>query len=319
MRLISLGVGIAIALLAPGADSARAQRHSKAMSGCGDALSFQVHLDRRSFSPGQIDGALGVNAKRALRAFQEANGLTASGRPDCDTWKALSGDGAPTTADYVITDEDVAGPFSTRIPDDLVAQAELPALAYTSVLERISERFHASPRLLQRLNRGASFAAGERITVPAVTPFDATASGPPNASRSSASVEVARDESALRVRRADGSLEFFAPVSSGSEHDPLPLGEWKVTGVQWHPPFHYNPDLFWDAEPSDTKSIIKPGPNNPVGVVWIDINVEHYGLHGTPEPSAVGHTYSHGCVRLTNWDAARLASIVGPGVMVTFR
>ncbi len=112
---------------------------------------------------------------------------------------------------------------------------------------------------------------------------------------------------------------MFAPVTSGSEHDPLPIGQWKVLSVNWMPPFSYNPDLFWDADPSHTKARIKPGPNNPVGAVWIDIDKEHYGIHGTPEPSKVGHTQSHGCVRLTNWDAARLAALVAPGTPVIFK
>jgi lipoprotein-anchoring transpeptidase ErfK/SrfK len=112
---------------------------------------------------------------------------------------------------------------------------------------------------------------------------------------------------------------MFAPVTSGSEHDPLPIGQWKVTSINWMPPFNYNPDLFWDADPSHTKAQINPGPNNPVGVTWVDIDKEHYGIHGTPEPSKIGHTESHGCVRLTNWDAARLAALVAPGTPVTFK
>ena len=111
----------------------------------------------------------------------------------------------------------------------------------------------------------------------------------------------------------------MAPVTSGSSHDPLPLGNWKVRSVSWMPEFHYNPELFWDAKATDTKATIKPGPNNPVGVVWIDINVEHYGLHGTPEPSRIGYTQSHGCVRLTNWDAARVAAFVGANTPVIFK
>ena len=131
-------------------------------------------------------------------------------------------------------------------------------------------------------------------------------------------IEVSRSGSTLRAIRADGSMALFAPVSSGSEHDPLPIGTWKVTGTSWMPPFHYNPDLFWDADAADEKAVIKPGPNNPVGVVWVDINVPHYGMHGTPTPNLVGHAQSHGCVRLTNWDAARLASLVKPGTRVVF-
>ena len=96
------------------------------------------------------------------------------------------------------------------------------------------------------------------------------------------------------------------------------MGTWKVTGVTWYPVFHYNPDLFWDANPQDDAVTIKPGPNNPVGVVWIGLDLEHYGLHGTPEPSKIGAAASHGCVRLTNWDAARVAALVQPGTPVVF-
>jgi lipoprotein-anchoring transpeptidase ErfK/SrfK len=120
------------------------------------------------------------------------------------------------------------------------------------------------------------------------------------------------------VRDAQGQVLFHAPVTSGSEHDPLPIGEWSVTAVVRHPTFNYNPDLFWDADPAHAKATIKPGPNNPVGVVWIDLSKEHYGLHGTPNPSRVGHTASHGCVRLTNWDALKLAAFVRKGTPVHF-
>jgi lipoprotein-anchoring transpeptidase ErfK/SrfK len=113
-------------------------------------------------------------------------------------------------------------------------------------------------------------------------------------------------------------MVMYAPVTSGSEKDPLPIGKWKVNGVSMNPPFRYNPELFWDADPSHTNAVIPPGPNNPVGLVWIDISKEHYGLHGTPEPSAIGRTESHGCVRLTNWDALRLAAMVKPGTAVLF-
>jgi lipoprotein-anchoring transpeptidase ErfK/SrfK len=120
------------------------------------------------------------------------------------------------------------------------------------------------------------------------------------------------------VTDGEGHTLLFAPVTTGSEHDPLPIGEWKVRGVLHDPEFHYNPELFWDADPSHAKATIKPGPNNPVGVVWIDLSREHYGLHGTPEPSEIGKTASHGCVRLTNWDAERVASLVHPGTRVLF-
>jgi lipoprotein-anchoring transpeptidase ErfK/SrfK len=197
----------------------------------------------------------------------------------------------------------------------MMEKATLPALAYTSPLEALAERFHCSPALLQRLNPSAAFGAGERIVVPNVAaagaPIAADAPGMPE-------VTVSRADSSLTVARG-GRIVFYAPVTSGSEHDPLPIGQWKVTAVLRDPKFHYNPDLFWDADPSHAKATIAPGPNNPVGLVWIDLSKEHYGIHGTPEPSRIGYTQSHGCVRLTNWDALHVAGLVRPGTRVIFR
>jgi lipoprotein-anchoring transpeptidase ErfK/SrfK len=286
---------------------------------CGDLVGFQVLLDRQGFSPGQIDGKTGANLSHALSAMQASKKLQLSGQPDCETWKALGGDSAePTVTSYAVTDEDAKGPFE-KVPPKLADQAKLDALGYQTTAELIAERFHTSPALLAQLNRGVPMTAGKTIKVPAVEPFDPNTKPARNAADADISIQVSREESALRATRADGTLVFFAPVSSGSIHDPLPPGDWKVTGVGWHPVFHYNPDLFWDAKPKDEKATIKAGPNNPVGVVWIALNLEHYGLHGTPEPGNIGHTESHGCVRLTNWDAARLAALVKPGTPVTFK
>ncbi len=284
---------------------------------CGDPLAFQVLLDRHGFSPGQIDGQPGVSFSHALTALQRARQLAPTGQPDCDTWKALGGDTEPTLTTYTVTEDDMKGPFEKKIPRELRLQAKLPTLDYQSPLELLAERFHASPALLQQLNDNKTITSGRSIRVPSVQPFEAGVRLAPVSG--DIIVQVSREESAIRVTRPDGTLIFFAPVSSGSVHDPLPPGDYKVLGVDWHPAFHYNPDLFWDANQSDEKATIKPGPNNPVGVVWIALDLEHYGLHGTPEPGHIGHTESHGCVRLTNWDAARLASLVKPGTPVHFR
>jgi lipoprotein-anchoring transpeptidase ErfK/SrfK len=168
--------------------------------------------------------------------------------------------------------------------------------------------------LLKKLNPTAKFTAGEEITVPntqVVSTLEAKAI--PNIV-----VKVSKSNSTLTVTDQGGATLMFAPVTSGSERDPLPIGSWTVTAVVRNPTFNYNPDLFWDAEPSHAKARIPAGPNGPVGVVWIDISKPHYGLHGTPEPGTVGHTSSHGCVRLTNWDALRLAAMVGKGTKVEF-
>ena len=186
--------------------------------------------------------------------MQTAKKLQPSGQPDCDTWKALGGDSAePTVTSYTLTDEDVKGPFE-KIPPKLADQAKLDALGYQTTTELIAERFHTSPALLAQLNHGVPMTAGKTIKVPAVAPFDPNTKPARDAANADISIQVSREESALRATRADGTLVFFAPVSSGSIHDPLPPGDWKVTGVGWHPVFHYNPDLFWDAKPNDEKA-----------------------------------------------------------------
>ena len=179
-----------------------------------------------------------------------------------------------------------------------------------------SERFHSTPEFLQRLNPKARFdAAGQQLRVPNIRVVMAPKPGQaPEGTR----IVVSKSESTLRVQGPNGLL-FFAPITAGSEHDPLPLGEWKVKGVALNPTFNYNPDLFWDAEPGDTKAKIPAGPNNPVGVVWIDISKEHYGIHGSPEPRMIGKSFSHGCVRLTNWDALTVAGLVKTGTPILFQ
>jgi lipoprotein-anchoring transpeptidase ErfK/SrfK len=187
-------------------------------------------------------------------------------------------------------------------------------------MELLGERFHAQPALIARLNPGIELAAGATLRVPNVEPFVAPKAGgkAPAPQLDSASAIVRLDEATktVRVEGSDGTIAFQAPVSIGSVRDPLPKGEWRIVGTAVLPVFHYNPDLFWDANPSHAKAKIAPGPNNPVGVVWIDLDKEHMGFHGTPEPGTIGRAQSHGCLRLTNWDAMRLASLVGRGARV---
>ena len=281
-------------------------------------LAMQVGLDRAGFSPGEIDARAGGNTDRALRAYQAARSLGATGELNTETADSLGEFFRTPIVDYTITDADTAGPFIASLPEDMMERAGLPALSYTSVLELLAERFHSSPSLLKQLNPRALFATGETISVPNVEPFDHRAAIRP-AAKSQVTVTVSEQSYSLIVTNGAGEVVLHAPVTVGSARDPLPLGEWKVLAVVPYPPFHYNPDLFWDADPSHAKAKIAPGPNNPVGVVWIDLSKPNYGLHGTPEPAAIGHSQSHGCVRLTNWDAARLAGLVGPGVRVVFR
>ncbi|MEJ7805499.1 MAG: L,D-transpeptidase [Telluria sp.] len=271
-------------------------------------LRAQILLDRAHFGSGEIDGAAGTNLKTAIAGFQRKNGIKESGVLDAATWTALNADQAPALATYTLTDADVAGPF-TPIPEDMAAKAKLPALGYASALEGLGEKFHASTKLLQKLNPGKDLTkVGEQILVPNVLDAEPL----PKAAK----IVVDKSDRTLALVDAAGKVIAQFPSSSGTDKDPLPIGNWKVNGVSKNPKFHYNPKLFWDAKATEKKATIPPGPNNPVGVAWIDLSKEHYGIHGTPVPGSIGKTQSHGCIRLTNWDVQTVTGSVGPGTEV---
>jgi lipoprotein-anchoring transpeptidase ErfK/SrfK len=291
-------------------------------------IKAEILLDRAGVSPGVIDGRGGENLKKALAAFQAANGLDRSGRLDAATWDRLTqGAGEPVLVDYEITTADLAGPFIRQLPRRLEDMASLPRLGYASAREALAEKFHVSEDLLIALNPSANFEQqGTRILVANVTPLErhaAQTSG--NAgrakregTRTAARIEVDKGERAVRVFDRDGGLLAYFPASIGSAEKPAPSGSFKVMRVSYDPLYRYDPKFAFKGVKTQRPFEVKPGPNNPVGLVWIELSAASYGIHGTPNPEAISKTQSHGCVRLTNWDAMKLAAMVGRGTPVDF-
>ncbi|WP_395393454.1 L,D-transpeptidase family protein [Novosphingobium sp. BL-8A] len=298
------------------------------------ALRAQVALSRRGFSPGVIDGKESAAYALALRGFQQAQGLPQTGKLDPATQQALLAGMGAATRQVVIPIAFARGPFFPDLPHDMAGQAKFDHLGYRSMSEALAERFHTTPETLQALNApGTVLGAGRTLRVPdipdaapAQIPDDKTgwadtlvrlgvAADQPRADH----IVVDKSDGALRAYDAQGRVIAQFPVTTGSGHDPLPIGAWKIVGEARNPDYHFNPDLFWDAKKNAKDKLLKPGPNGPVGVVWLDLSKEHYGIHGTPEPQNIGKTESHGCVRLTNWDAARLAQMVSAGTKVVFQ
>jgi len=271
----------------------------------------QILLDRARYSPGVIDGLGGDNTRQAITAFEKAAGLTQDGVLDAEVFNRLTaGDARPVLTDYIITTQDLAGPFMGALPSDLEAMSKLKTVGYVDIREALAERFHMTEGMLTALNPGVDFnRAGQSIVVPAVA-----ADGLPG---DVARITVDKAERSVRAFDAAGKLLAFYPATIGSSERPAPSGTVTVKGVAPEPNYTYDPSrVTYDR---GSKRIVVPaGPNNPVGSVWIDLSRDTYGIHGTPDPSKVGKTFSSGCVRLTNWDAEQLAAHVKPGVEVVF-
>lgn len=318
-------------------------------------MQAQVVLERLGFGPGVIDGKQGISFANALKGFQESRDMPVTGELDDATREALAQwNNIPATRVVTIPSSWGQEKF-VPVPDGPEKQAKMSRLGYENMAEKLAERFHTTPAVLAQLNPGGKpagasggagpsdsnptgaampqFAAGQQLRVPNVgaDAIDAASvtnkewlttlrslgvgTDQPDVTR----ILVDESEGWLKAFDANDRLVAMFTVTTGSRQDPLPIGDWKVLGVAYNPPFAFNPELFWDVPDSVDKQQLPPGPNSPVGVVWIDLDKEHYGIHGTPQPEAIGRTQSHGCVRLTNWDAARLAMMVSGGTAVEFR
>lgn len=319
------------ASFAPQSDEKSAKKRGKAAAGRADPLLIkaQVLLDRARFSPGAIDGRDGDNLRGALEAFAAAQGLPATTRLTPELFEKLQATSPdPVVTEYTITEADAAGPFTDKIPPKLEQQADLDSLGYTDAREMLAERFHMQRDLLSALNPGKALdRAGTVITVAAVPALetgkakDGAKDGAKNGPKATKVTRVEVDKAARRVRAygENDALVGSFPASVGSEEKPAPTGTFKVTGVAFEPTYTYNPEYRFKGVEARTKFSIKAGPNNPVGLVWIDISKPSYGIHGTPDPEKVGKTESHGCVRLTNWDVRDLANHVQRGAKVEFK
>lgn len=274
-------------------------------------LRMQILLDRAQFRPGVIDGRYGENVRQAVAAFEVANNLPVDGQLTQAVFDKLTAmDTRPVLTTYVVTAEDVAGPFIAQVPTDIIEASKLPAMGYTSPAEMLGEKFHMTEDLIKTLNPGVDLTkVGQSITVADL--------GADKLSAAVASIEVDKAESAVKAYDASGKLLAFYPATIGSDEMQTPDGALKVTGVSKHPTYTFDPARLTYKGPK-TKTVVAAGPNNPVGVVWIGLNKPTFGIHGAPDPALIGKRSSHGCVRLTNWDAKELAAAVKPGVKVTF-
>ncbi|MGB3418422.1 MAG: L,D-transpeptidase family protein [Mesorhizobium sp.] len=275
-----------------------------------DIAELQILLDRAGASPGVIDGRFGSNVDKALAAYKEITGTQLRTTDAIGIQEALARTGGDAFAHYTITPEDAAGPYVASIPEDYSQKAQLERMAYTSVTEAIAERFHMDENYLKALNPGVNF--NRPGTIVKVANFGRLVATPV--------ANIIADKGMKQVRAYDaaGKLVAAYPATIGSADTPSPSGTHTVSRVALDPNYTYNPRLNFKQGENDKILTIPPGPNGPVGSVWIALDKPTYGIHGTPDPSKIGKTESHGCVRLTNWDARELAKLVKPGVTVEF-
>ncbi len=323
--LIGFGVLAAATAAAPASAQVSVDRN---------VLHVQVILDKLGFGPGVLDGKGGQSLVAALKGFQESRDLPTTGKVDAATLRALYPyrQWRPTKT-IALTPDMLAGPYVNPIPKDYTEQSMLPALSYRSPMEKLAEMFHTTPEVLMALNSASTrLSPGTQVVFPNALPqsrdYDITDAAwkstvtmlnvdakQPEADH----VVVDKSDGVLRVMDKDDKLVAQFSATMGSAEFPLPIGTWEIKGAAYNPDWKFDPKLIAGSKPDAKEAVVKPGPNNPVGVVWLDLSKPHYGIHGTPEPSKIGRTESNGCIRLTNWDVARLALMIKPGTKAVFR
>ncbi|WP_082478209.1 L,D-transpeptidase [Rhizobium sp. Leaf386] len=275
-----------------------------------EITALQVFLDREGFSPGVIDGKTGSNVTKAIEAWQQATGETLDPNNTDDILERLRFTGGLPITTYTITAADAAGPYVASIPEDYAHKAALPHLSFTSTTEMLGEKFHMDEAYLRELNPGVDFTVPGTI-IKVINPGEV---------KKGKVARIVADKYRKQVFAYDdaGTLISAYPASIGSSDTPSPSGTVQVDRIAFDPGYTYNPKINFKQGENDKVLTLQPGPNGPVGTVWIALSKPTYGIHGTPEPSKIGKTQSHGCVRLTNWDATELAKMVSVGTTVEF-
>ena len=323
------------------------------------ATRLQVFLDRANFGPGKIDGHYGEFTRQALALYRQSRGEQVAPQDLKNTSKAPNVEGLdltsvePVFTTYTVSDADLQN--VGELPNDVAAKAKLKRLPYRDAAEAVAEKFHSDPKFLEQLNPGKmkGLKAGDQVMVPSVEPFELAAvkdlkpgsemaSAPANDiaddSDNSAQEKAVPDADSKTQSAADkgisirvdghtkmlgvyegGAVVAAYPVTIGSAETKSPVGNWKVRGIAKMPTFRYDKKMLQKGQRSSDFKMLPPGPNNPVGVIWIALNKKGIGLHGTDDPDSIGRVASHGCVRLANWDIVRLAAKVKNGVDVSIQ
>jgi lipoprotein-anchoring transpeptidase ErfK/SrfK len=282
------------------------------------ALRLQVWLDRENFGPGKIDAKGGEFTKKALALYKTAH-AEAPLKDD-----APADFQEPVVTEYQVREQDFT--HVGDLPREKEEQSKLKKMPYPSIEDFVAERYHSDPELLKRLNPGADLSglkAGDTVKAPNVVPFEIEAlhseKKPVAPSEAGGrSVVIDTHELFLRVMENDKVIAAF-PITAGSERLPAPVGSWKVETVTPLPEFRWDLEMLNKGQRGSNAIDLPPGPRNPVGVFWIGLNKKGVGVHGTDSPLTIGRSVSHGCVRLSNWDAAKVAAMIKPGVAVEIR